>query len=87
MLDTVIVGGRVVDGTGNARFPSDVGIRDGKIVAIGKRARAAAAIAPHDSYLDPGRYPTGIEYVFVNGELAVEKGKQTEARAGMVLRA
>ena len=47
----------------------------------------AERIAPNDTYFDPGRYPTGIEYVFVNGEVAVEEGKQTEAQAGMVLRA
>lgn len=36
MLDVVIHGGEVVDGTGAPRQRADVGIRDGRVVAIGK---------------------------------------------------
>ncbi|WP_428660577.1 N-acyl-D-amino-acid deacylase family protein [Reyranella sp.] len=35
-LDTVIRGGSIVDGSGKARFSGDIGIRDGRIVEIGK---------------------------------------------------
>ncbi|HYV59917.1 MAG TPA: amidohydrolase family protein [Acidimicrobiia bacterium] len=42
MLDVKIVGGNVVDGTGAARRRADVGIRDGRVVAIGDVDEAAA---------------------------------------------
>jgi N-acyl-D-amino-acid deacylase len=34
-FDVVLRGGRVVDGTGNPSYRADVGVRDGKIVALG----------------------------------------------------
>jgi len=34
--DFVILGGRVVDGTGNPWFRADIGLRDGKMARIGQ---------------------------------------------------
>src|ERR1700682_3844786 len=41
-FDLLIRGGRIVDGTGNAAFYGDVGIRQGKIAALGQLAGRTA---------------------------------------------
>lgn len=38
------------------------------------------------TYTDPHRYPEGIDYVFVNGKLAVEKGEHTSLLNGRMLK-
>ncbi len=38
------------------------------------------------TYERPFQYPEGIEYVVVNGQLVLERGKHTGARPGVALR-
>jgi len=38
------------------------------------------------TYEEPNRYPVGIEYVIVNGELVVERGELADKAPGMVLK-
>lgn len=42
-FDLAIVGGRILDGTGNPWFKADIGIKDGKISFIGKMRKPDAA--------------------------------------------
>jgi N-acyl-D-aspartate/D-glutamate deacylase len=39
---------------------------------------------PYENW--PHQYPEGIPYVIVNGQVSVDKGRQTKALAGEVLR-
>lgn len=54
-LDTVIRGGSVVDGSGKPRFTADVGVKDGRIVEIGKVTTPAARTIDADGLIvSPG---------------------------------
>jgi N-acyl-D-amino-acid deacylase len=46
----------------------------------------AGRIVEGGDFVDPCRHPLGIEYVLVNGSVAVERGAYTGALAGKVLR-
>jgi N-acyl-D-aspartate/D-glutamate deacylase len=37
------------------------------------------------TYAQPDQYPTGIDYVLVNGQVVIDQGKHTGAKPGMVL--
>jgi len=43
-------------------------------------------VIDHGTYEDPKQFPTGIDYVMVNGELVVEAGKHTQATPGRTVR-
>jgi N-acyl-D-amino-acid deacylase len=38
------------------------------------------------TYSNPLQYPTGIDYVFINGEISLDHGKQNPNRTGKVIR-
>jgi N-acyl-D-aspartate/D-glutamate deacylase len=43
-------------------------------------------VADRATYEDPFQYPVGVEYVVVNGQTVLERGRRTAARPGRVLR-
>ena len=45
-----------------------------------------AKVIDRATFESPNQYPTGIEYVLVNGKVSVDKGQRTPALAGRVLR-
>jgi N-acyl-D-amino-acid deacylase len=45
-----------------------------------------AEFADVATYAEPRQYPPGLEYVLINGQIAVDRGRQTDARAGRMLR-
>lgn len=45
-----------------------------------------ATIIDRATFLEPHQYPSGIDYVFVNGEIVVEKNRQSSTRPGTVIR-
>ena len=55
-FDMLIHGGRVLDGTGNPWFRADIGVSDGRIVAVGilDNARAERVVDASGRYVSPG---------------------------------
>lgn len=55
MLDIVLTNGRILDGTGNPWFYGDIGVKDGKIVQIGKvESESIETINVHNQFISPG---------------------------------
>jgi len=67
-----------------------IGLRDRGRLKAGSFADIvlfdAARVADKSTFLEPFQYPEGIEVVIVNGEVTVDHGRHTGARAGRVLR-
>jgi N-acyl-D-aspartate/D-glutamate deacylase len=59
-------------------------LRDGYVADV--VAFDPARVRSNATYDDPRRFPEGIEYVLVNGELVVDRGRHTSARPGRMLR-
>ena len=67
-----------------------VGLRDRGLIKEGMFADITvfdpAKVIDRATFESPNQYPTGIEYVLVNGKISVDKGQRTPALAGSVLR-
>lgn len=83
-LDLIISGGTVVDGTGRKAFKADVGIRDGKIAAIGDLGGAEAerrvdagnaVVCP--GFIDMHNHADGTILSYPNAESFVMQGITT----------
>jgi len=71
-------------------FPAQrVGLRDRGIIRLGMKADIVLfdpkTVGDAATFKDPRRHPGGIEYVIVNGEVVVDRGKHTGATRGDVL--
>ena len=79
MLDILIRNGKVFDGSGNAWYQADVGIKDGRIEAIGRFPETEA-----EQIIDATGYIVcpGFVDVHVHSELALLDG--SEAGAGVL---
>lgn len=67
-----------------------LGIRDRGLLRVGNHADLTLfdpeRVLDRATYTEPFRYGEGIEYVLVNGEIVLDKGKHTGARPGKALR-
>ena len=58
------------------------------VIDLGRIKDRATNLWPHTYPFEncPHDYPDGVPYVIVNGAVSVDRGRQTKARAGEVLR-
>ncbi|MCU1266330.1 MAG: D-alanyl-D-alanine carboxypeptidase/D-alanyl-D-alanine-endopeptidase [Acidobacteria bacterium] len=67
-----------------------VGLRDRGLLRAGMYADITIfdpqRVIDKATFEMPNQYPKGIEYVIINGQISVDKGKRTAALAGQVLR-
>ncbi len=65
-------------------------LRDRGVLAEGMRANVVVFDAERytdaATWLEPQRYATGVQYLVVNGGLALEAGKQSDVMAGRIVR-
>ncbi|HEX4539490.1 MAG TPA: amidohydrolase family protein [Acidimicrobiales bacterium] len=81
MLDIVIKGGTVVDGTGNPSYTADVGVRDGKIVEVGAITEQAGQVLDADGALvTPGWVDVHTHY---DGQVTWDDALEPSATNGV----
>jgi N-acyl-D-aspartate/D-glutamate deacylase/Leucine-rich repeat (LRR) protein len=80
-FDILIRGGRIVDGTGNPSFVGDVGIRDGKVAALGrltgksaKETIEAAGLIVAPGFIDIHNHSDNTLLVDGNAESMIRQG-------------
>jgi N-acyl-D-amino-acid deacylase len=71
-------------------LPAEIlGIKDRGQIIEGKKADLVVCdyekVSDNSSYVDPHKYPSGIDYVLVNGDVVVEKGVCQKTLPGQVL--
>jgi N-acyl-D-amino-acid deacylase len=71
-------------------LPAEIlGLKDRGVIAAGKKADFtifdASKIADQSIYTDSLRKPSGINYVIIDGKIALEKGEQVGENFGRVL--
>jgi N-acyl-D-aspartate/D-glutamate deacylase len=67
-----------------------VGLRDRGLLREGMFADITifdpGKVVDRATFESPNQYPTGIEYVLVNGQISVDKGQRTAVLTGKVIR-
>ena len=75
----------------SGKVAAHMGIHDRGVLQVGKAADIVAfdpsTVRDQATFIEPGQPPIGIEYVIVNGQIAVAGGVQSKVRAGKVLSA
>jgi N-acyl-D-aspartate/D-glutamate deacylase len=81
-FDTLIVGGRLIDGSGSPWVRRDIGIRDGRIAALGSlRGREAGrVIDAADRYIAPGFVDVHAHSDFA---LTINRGAESQVGQGI----
>lgn len=72
------------------RVAENLGLEDRGIIEVGKKADLVVfnldKIEDKSTYQNPAQFSQGINYVIINGKIALKEGKLTAVRAGKVLR-
>jgi N-acyl-D-aspartate/D-glutamate deacylase len=81
VLDVIITGGTVVDGTGSEPYSADVGVRDGVIVEIGRVTEAAQrTVAADGALVTPGWVDVHTHY---DGQVTWDEVMEPSASNGV----